>query len=66
MQLVDDRERRLRTALATIESEDRKIRRNHLIRILMVIITLCHYVNVKSFFSLNHQCGFDCPEKDKC
>ena len=63
MQLVDDRERRLRTALATIESEDRKIRRNHLIRILMVIITLCQR---QEFFSLNHQCGFDCPVQDEC
>ena len=38
MQLVDDRERRLRTALETIESDRRKIRKNHLIRLLMVMI----------------------------
>ena len=38
MQLVDDRERRLRTALETIESDGRKIRKNHLIRLLMVMI----------------------------
>ena len=40
MQLVDDRERRLRTALETIESDGRKIRKNHLIRLLMVMISI--------------------------
>ena len=38
MQMVDDRERRLRTALQTIETDGRKIKRNHLIRLLMVIL----------------------------
>ena len=40
MQLVDDRERRLRTALETIENDERKIRRNHLIRLLTVTIDI--------------------------